>query len=148
METMHIEALRLVATESDLNDLALKFLPPREKVRGLRIGIVPQGVRVSGTYQTAIAIPFETLWEVLVCDGKLGARLLTLRTGFLSMGLAKSYVVGAIAAGADRIVEMREDILLVDIDALCRDRGLPLRTNLSSVRCDYGSLIIESSQSD
>lgn len=144
---MHIEALRLVATESDLNVLAFKFLPPHEKVRGLRIGIVPQGVRVTGTYDSAIAIPFETLWELLVCEGKLAARLLTLKAGFLSVGLAKSYVVGAIAA-AVRMVELREDMLLVDVDALFRDRGLPLRINLGAIRCDYGSLVIESGRSD
>jgi hypothetical protein len=144
---MHIEALRLVATEGDLNELAYKFLPPHGKVRGLHVAIVPRGVRVTGTYQSAIALPFETLWEVLVCEGKLAARLLTLKTGFLSMGLAKSYVIGAIAAAA-RMVKLREDMLLVDVDALFRDRGLSLRTNLSSVRCDYGSLVIRSGRSD
>jgi hypothetical protein len=144
---MHIDALRLVATESDLNDLAFKFLPPHEKVRGLRIGIVPQGIRVIGTYHAVITIPFETLWELLICEGKLATRLLTLKTGFLNVGLAKSYVVGAIAAAA-RIVEWRADMLLVDVDALFHDRGLPLRTNLSSVRCDYGTLVIEGGLSD
>jgi hypothetical protein len=144
---MHIEALRLVASENDLNELMCKFLPPLKKVRGLSIGIVPQGIRIAGTYDAAIAIPFDALWEVLVCEGKLAARLISLKTGFLSVGLVKSYIVGAIA-GAAGIVEWREDMLLVDVDTLLRDAGLSLQTNLSSVRCDYGSLVIESGRSD
>ena len=140
---MDIEALRLVATESDLNDFAFKFLPPHEKVRGISIGIIPQGVRVTGTYQAAIGSPFESLWELFVCEGKLAARLLTLKTGFLSLSLAKSYAVSAIAAAAG-IVEQREQTLLLDVDALLRERGLSLQTNLSAVRCHYGSLVIES----
>jgi hypothetical protein len=141
---MHIESLRWVATEGDLNELAARFLPQPEKISGVRIAVVPQGIRITGAYQAAIRIPFETLWEISVCEGKLAVRLRTLKTGILSLGLAHGYVLKAVAATA-RMLELRGDMLLLDVDALLRERGLPLRTNLASVHCDYGSLIVLSS---
>lgn len=144
---MQIEGLRLVITDSDLNDLAFRFLPAHEKLRGLYIGIVPQGIRVTGTYQAAIGVPFESLWGVFVCEGKLAARLLTLKTGFLSLGLAQGYVLRAIA-GAANIVDLSRDMLLVDLDALLHRKGVSLRTNLKFVRCGYGDLVIECGRSD
>ena len=140
---MHIESLRLVATEGDLNELASRFLPRPEKISDLRIALVPQGIRITGAYQAAIRIPFETLWKISVCEGKLAVRLETLKTGIVSLGLAKGYALGAIAVAAG-MLELRGDMLLLDVDALLHEHGLPLRTNLASVRCDYGSLVIES----
>jgi hypothetical protein len=69
-----------------------------------------------------------------------------LKTGLLTLGLAKSYVLGAIAAAAP-ILEPRDDMLLLDVERLVCEKGVPLRTNLKSVQCDYGSLVIESRRS-
>ncbi|MGH7930378.1 MAG: hypothetical protein ACREQV_21615 [Candidatus Binatia bacterium] len=140
---MIIESLKLIVTEGDLNELASRVLPQLDKLDDLRISLISQRIRVTGTYRAAIGIPFETVWEVSVCEGKLGARLLTLKTGFLSLGLAKEYALKAIAAAA-RMLELRGDMLLLDADLLLREKGLPVRTNFTSVRCDYGSLILES----
>jgi hypothetical protein len=139
---MELQSLRFVATEADLNDLAANLLPPNDKVRHIQITVVPEGIRVTGTYQTVIGIPVETLWEVFIAEGKIAARLKKLKVGVLSLGLAKGYVLDAIAAAVGS-VELRGESLFFDIDAFLREKGLPLHTNLRSARCDCGRLIIE-----
>jgi hypothetical protein len=139
---MHLETLRLVVTEADLNALAPRFLAQIEKVRDISVAIVPQGIHVRGTYDAALPIPFDALWEVLVWQGNLAARLGRLKTGFLSLGLVRSYVVSAIA-GAARIIGRHSDMLLLDVDALLAAKGVPLQTNLSSIQCHWGKLVIE-----
>jgi hypothetical protein len=140
---MIIESLKLSVTEGDLNELASKVFSHNDKIDGLRISLIPQGVRISGAYQAALRIPFETVWELSVCAGKVSARLSTLKAGALSVGMAKGYVLKAIAAAA-AMLELDGDMLLLDVDSLLRQKGFPVRTNLKSVRCDYGSLILES----
>jgi hypothetical protein len=140
---MIVESLKLVVTEGDLDELASRLLPQQDKIHDLRISLVPQGIRVMGIYRAAVGIPFETAWEVSVCEGKLAGRLVALRTGILSLGLAKGYVLKAIADAAG-MLELRGDTLLLDADRLLREKGLPLRTNLKFVRCDNGSLVVES----
>ena len=142
---MEIQSLRIVATEADVNDLAAKLFPAKGNVRDVRINLAPPGIRVTGKYQTVIGIPFETLWEISILDGRIAARLRKLKAGALSLGLAKGYVLDAIADTVG-MVELRDESLLFDLDAFLCEKGMPLRTNLSSVRCDTGHLIIESSQ--
>jgi hypothetical protein len=139
---MHLENLKLIITEADLNEFALRFLPPQDKVRGLSIRLTTRGLSISGTYNAALPIPFETVWECLVWEGCLVARLTTLKTGFLSLGFGKRYVVSAIA-DISRIVGRHDDTLLLDVDWLLAQNGVPLRTNLSDVRCEPGKLVIE-----
>jgi hypothetical protein len=140
---MEIRSLVFVATEADLNEQAAKLFARLDALRDLRIAVIPEGIRVTGTYQTLIEIPFQTLWYLSVLEGKVVARLAKLKAGPLSLGLVKRYVLDAIAAKASRL-ELRGDMLLFDVDSLLRDKGLPLRTNLTSVQCDYGSVMIES----
>ncbi|MGH7782460.1 MAG: hypothetical protein ACREO5_01250, partial [Candidatus Binatia bacterium] len=61
----------------------------------------------------------------------------------MSLGFVKRYLLDAIA-GATTVLELRDETLLLDIDALLQDEGWPLRTNLTSIVCDYGSLTVES----
>jgi hypothetical protein len=65
-----------------------------------------------------------------------------LKAGFLSLSFLKRYFLQAIA-GVSSLVELRDETLVFDVEALLRDSGLPLRTNLSAIRCDYGSLTVE-----
>ncbi|HEU4345962.1 MAG TPA: hypothetical protein VFU31_30795 [Candidatus Binatia bacterium] len=140
---MEIQALRLFASEADLNELACRIVPRGDRIGDLRISLVPAGIRVSGTYQTAIRIPFETLWRISIAGGKIAARLEELKAGPLSLGMIKSYLLDSIAA-AMPLLEIRDETLLFDVDSFVQEKGLRLRTNLTSIRCDYGALIIES----
>jgi hypothetical protein len=139
---MHLENLRLVVTDADLNALAFRFQPQIDKVRDISVAIVPEGIHVRGIYDAALAIPFDALWEVLVWEGNLAARLGRLKTGFLSLGLVRSYVVSAVA-GTAKAIGRHGDMLLLDVDALLAAQGVPLQTNLSSIQCHRGSLVIE-----
>lgn len=140
---MEIRSLTFVATEADLNDLASQILPRIERIRDLRIFIVPEGIRASGTYQQLFGIRFQTLWQVSVSQGKVVARLAELKAGPLSLNFLKAYLLDTIAAAAT-VLKLRDETLLFDVNALLQDKGWPLRTNLTSIRCDYGSLTVES----
>ena len=141
---MEIRSLTFVATEADLNELASQIFPRIERIRDLRISIVPEGIRVRGTYQQLFGIRFQTLWQVFVSQGKVVARLAELKAGSLSLNFLKTYLLNTIAAAAT-VLELRDETLLFDVNALLQDKGWPVRTNLTSIRCDYGSLTVESS---
>lgn len=140
---MEIRSLTFVATEADLNELASQIFPRIERIRDLRISIVPEGIRVRGTYQQLFGIRFQTLWQVFVSQGKVVARLAELKAGSLSLNFLKTYLLDTIAA-AVTVLELRDETLLFDVNALLQDKGWPVRTNLTSIRCDYGSLTVES----
>jgi hypothetical protein len=140
---MEIQSLRLVATENELNGLMLKLVPEMKEIRDLRLKVRRSGLFVSGTYQTIIGIPFETLWKIFVHEGKIAARLKTLKTAGLGLGIFTGYLLGAIAS-ATRMVAVEGEMLLFDVDLLLAKKGVPLRTNLTGVCCSDGSLMIES----
>jgi hypothetical protein len=140
---MQIESLRLVATETELNGLMTKLVPEMKKIRDLHLKLLGTGISISGTYQTIIGISFETLWEVFIHDGKIAARLKSFKTAGLGIGLPKGYLIEAIAA-ATKVIAVQDETLLLDVDLLLAKKGLPLRTNLTGVRCSDGNLIIES----
>lgn len=142
---MDIESLRLVATETELNYLMVKLVPEMKNIRDLHLKLLHTGVSVSGTYQTVIGVPFETLWEVFIQDGKIAARLKGLRTGAFGIGLLKGYVIDAIAS-ATSIVAVQGETLLFDVDLFLERKGVPLRTNLTAVRYGNGSLLFESNR--
>ena len=140
---MEIQSLTFVATEADLNELAAKIPPRLNAIRDLRLAIIPEGIRVSGTYQTLFRFPVLMLWQLSVSEGKVVARLTKLKAGPLSLGLVKGYLLEAIA-GAATVLELRDDALVFSVDALLREKGWAVRTNLTAIRCDYGTLTIES----
>jgi hypothetical protein len=140
---MEIRSLTFFATEADLNELATRIVPRLNRIHDLRISIVPEGIRVRGTYQQLFGIRFQTLWQVSVSQGKAVARLAELKAGSLSLNFLKGYLLDAIAAAAT-VLELRDEALLFDVNAMLQDKGWPVRTNLTSIRCDYGSLTVES----
>ena len=127
-----------------MNALACQMFPRLERIRDLRISIIPEGIRASGTYQQLFGIRFQTLWQVSVLEGKVVARLEELKAGPLSLGFVKGYLLDAIAA-ATTVLELRDDTLSFDVNALLQDKGWPVRTNLTSICCAHGSLTVESS---
>jgi hypothetical protein len=145
LNKMEIQSLRLLATEEDLNGLIAERIPQMKKIRGLRVKVLPEGISITGSYQTLIEISFEALWEVFIHEGKIAARLQRLKSGGLGMGLLKGYLLQAISS-ATNMIEIQGETLLFDLDVLLKERGIPLRTNLSSVRCSDGRLMIESSR--
>jgi hypothetical protein len=140
---VEIRSLTFVATEADLNELVARMAPRLNAIRDLRLAVIPEGIRVSGTYQKLLGFPFLTLWQLSVSEGKVVARLTKLKAGPLSIGLVRGYLLDAIA-GAATVLELRDDALVFDVNALLQEKGWPVQTNLTSIRCDYGTLTIQS----
>jgi hypothetical protein len=139
---VEIQFLKLRVSDADLNQLANETFSWPDAIRNVRFAVVPEGIRVIGTYQQCIAIPFYVLWQVSVSEGKVVARIVRLKAGFLSLGFLKSYLLNLIAAATG--IAIRDEMLILDLDALLADRGWPVRVNLSSIGFNYGSLVLES----
>src|SRR5262249_52913881 len=132
-------------TEQDLNELVARHLPPDQPVEDVRLRVAPEGVYVSGVYPLFVNVAFETLWELGVRGGRATARL----AGFKALGLPamvfKSMVMKVIedAAQTEDWLQVEDSTVLADVERLLRNR-VPVRANLTAVRCDAGRLVIES----
>ncbi len=147
---MEIHALKLLITEKDLNDAAGRHLPDDEEVRQVKIRLAPEGVYVSGVYRMLFNVAFETLWEPGVAGGKLVARLASFKALGIPMSLLKSMIMSAIkdTIGREQAFEIDEECVRLDVDRLLAAQELPLRTNLTAVRCQAGRLILEAAHPD
>ena len=139
---MEIQLLKLSVNDADLNHLAYQTLVWPDAIRNPHFAVIPQGIRVTGTYQQFIGNPFEILWQLSVSEGKVIARIERVKAGFLSVGLIKEYLMNLVATATNLAV--RDRMLLLDVDAILADHGWPVQLNLTSIRCTFGSLILES----
>lgn len=138
---MEIQLLKMDVNDADLNHLAKKIFSWPDAIRNLRYAIVPEGIRVTGTFQRFIAIPFQVLWQISVTEGKVIGRVERLKAGFLSVGFLKPYLLDVVA-GATGITTC-DEMLILDVDALLADHGWPVRVNLTSISFSSGSLVLE-----
>jgi hypothetical protein len=146
LDFVEIQLLKLRVSDGDLNQLANKTFSWPDAIRSVRFAVVPEGIRVTGTYQHFIAIPFSVQWQVSVSDGKLVARIERLKAGFFSVGFLKLYLLNLIAHVTG--ITIRDEMLILDLDALLADSGWPVRVNLASIHFNYGSLVLESCERD
>jgi hypothetical protein len=159
---MEILTLRLLLTEQDLQELAdqqLQQLPPDQGLPSLQLRIVPEGVVVSGVYPTSLMeLPFETLWQPAVLDGKLRVRLARVSTGsgvsdfaldvfnLISPGAVRGTVMNQIAGflKGDDTFRIEGDTIVADPEQLLARQGFRVRVNLTAVHCLPGQLVLES----
>ena len=156
---MEIQALRLLLTEQDLYQFAVRGAGAHELIRDLRLQVAPEGVHVAGTYPTSLMdFPFATLWHLSVRGGKLLARLGRVQTGngngdsaldvfsLIGPGAVRATVMTALARAlqGEEGLHVEGETVLVDPDRLAARRGWPVRLNLVAVRCGQGALLIES----
>jgi hypothetical protein len=143
---MEIQSLKLLVTEQEVNTLAASEAASSGAVRDLSVRFSAEGIAIKGRYQMVMPMPFETLWKVGIEGGKIVAQLIDIRVvGFpaaMLKGALMSLIVESIQA--DGALEAEGDSLRIDVDRLLAQRGFPARTNLTGVRCDAGTLIIES----
>ena len=144
---MEIQALRALVPEDMLTRIATEALPPDVKVKDVRVHIKPEGAQVTGAYEMFFAVPFETLWDLSVRDGKILARLANVKVARLGAGMVKGVLLGILADAAKQVpgLQLDGDTLVVDVDRGRASRGYDVRTNLKTVQCLGGSLLIESS---
>jgi hypothetical protein len=143
---VEIQALRAQIPEDMLTRLATEALPPDVKVKDVRVHLKPEGAQITGAYEMFFAVPFETLWELSVRDGKILARLANVKVARLGAEMVKGVLLGTLDDAAKQIagLQLHGDTLIVDVDRILASRGYPVRTNLKTVRCQAGSLLIES----
>jgi hypothetical protein len=142
---MEIQALKVVITETDLNELAQKHLPDDQSLDDVQIRIAADGITLKGKYQLFINVSFETQWEVGVQEGKLTARLANIRAMGMPGSIFKSAVLKLVgdAAKAEPWLAVEQELLIVDVDRALMTRGLRGKTNLTRVLCQAGLMIFE-----
>ena len=118
---MEIQVLKLSVNDADLNRLASRTFCWPDTIRNVRFAVVPEGIRVTGTYQRFVAIPFDVLWQVSVSEGKVIGRIERLKAGFLSLGFLKPYLLNVVATATG--IAIRDEVLILDVDALLADHG-------------------------
>jgi hypothetical protein len=130
-----------------LTRIATEALPPDVKVENVQVHLKPEGAQVTGTYEMFFAVPFETLWNLSARDGKILARLANVKVARLSAGMVKGVLLGILTDASKQIdgLQLDGDTLIVDVDRILASRGYEVRTNLKTVQCQSGSLLIESS---
>jgi hypothetical protein len=159
---MEIQSLRLLLPEQDLQDLAARHLPPEDGLQSLRVHVTGEGVVVAGVYPTSLMdLPFETLWQPSILDGKLRVRLARVSTGrgasdfaldifnLVSPGAVRGTVMNQIAnfVKGDDAFRVEGDTVVVDAERLLAAQGIPLRVNLAAVTCQPGHLVVEAGPS-
>jgi hypothetical protein len=143
---MEIQALKLLITDQDLNELLDRYLPADSSLENLQIGIAPEGVYIRGEYPLLVRVGFETLWELEAQAGKVHARLAGLKAMGLPATVFKNAVLKAIeeAVQNENWLAFQNDTMMIDVDRLLTEKGIKARTNLNNVCCLPGEVIIES----
>src|SRR5262249_40409682 len=134
--------------ESDLNQLIEQYLPDEGPIEDLLLRLLPEGVLVQGSYPTPLGkMSFETLWSLTAAGSALRARLDAVKVAGLPAGLLRGVLLKTIrdVAASQPGVRVEAEALEVDIEQAARARGVPLRINLTALRCSVGSVLVEAS---
>jgi hypothetical protein len=143
---MEIQFLTLSVDDTDLNQLASQVFVWPDAIRDVQLAVTPEGIRVVGVYQQFFGIPFQMLWQISVSGGKVIGRIERVRAGFINVGFIKNYLLNVLAAATN--IEVRDGMLVFDVDAILANKGWPVRLNLTSIRCTPGTLILASRAPD
>jgi hypothetical protein len=146
---MEIQALKLVVTEPELNQMLVHAPLAGAPVRDLAVRLLAEGVQVKGKYQAWVSMAFETMWRVEVQKGAILAHLADVKVVGVPAAMIKGMLTDSICAALDAedAVTADGDLLRIDLDRMLAQRGFPARTNLTGVSCEVGRLIIESALS-
>jgi hypothetical protein len=142
---MEIQALKLVVSEQDINELARQVPLNGAPVRDLLVVITEQGVSVRGRYHAWISVAFETMWLVTIESGKIRAHLADVKVVGMPAALIKGMMTEMLSDSlASPGISVEGEVLWIDLDTVLAKQGFPARTNLTGVRCTAGKLFIES----
>ncbi len=143
---MDIQTLTLHITESDLKQILDRYLPEDGSLEDLHIGLRPEGVLIQGHYVTPLGkMSFETLWSVAASGGLVQARLETIRVAGLPAGMLRGVLLKTLRDVAENQpgVRVEDEVVAVDLPQAAQSWGVPVRINLTGVRCATGSLVVE-----
>ncbi|HMF48591.1 MAG TPA: hypothetical protein VK603_08110 [Candidatus Saccharimonadales bacterium] len=139
---MEIVSLRFVVTEDDLNSLLVKFVTAPPKIRDLHFRVMPDVLSLAGVYETVLRIPFDSEWKFFVQNGRIVARLAAIKVIGIGLGFLKGYVLKALSSNST-VLEFDEESVVFDVDHFFEQMAVPIKTNLLSVCCESGRLVIE-----
>jgi len=143
---MHIQALKLVVTEAEVNTLVKKYVPDSNSVENLRIRLTPEGEVVAGEYPTfMMKVAFETVWTIIAVGAEVIARLADARVSGLPAGMLKGALMKMIRdqAGHEPGVRVLEDTIRIHLVEAAQAHSVPLRVNFTVVFCGVGTLLLE-----
>ncbi len=143
---MELLALKLLVTEQDINELLNRYLSGDNGLENVQVRIAPEGAYVTGDYPMLVRVSFETLWELDAQAGKVRARLAGLKAMGLPATVFKSAVLKAIEEAVlnESWLAFANDTMIVDVDRLLTEKGIRAKTNLNTLHCLTGEVIIES----
>lgn len=143
---MEIQSLKVLLTDADLNAMTRAFLPRDAPVKNLQLAINADAVHLSGSYpKMMMNIPFSTTWQPSIDNGRFRLKLTATSIVGLPAGMLRGIFLDSFRKAAALVigVQVEEDGLLIDVDRLLANKGIPLKTNLKSVRCETGRMTIE-----
>ena len=144
---MDIQILKVYISEQEMQELALKFMPPDAPVKNLAVRAAADGVRVSGEVQTPmLPVSFESLWRPAVTDGRLTVHLAGLSAAGIPATPLRALVLTLLKdAVKEPFIEVGEEAIVVDVQEFVRRQNLPvaLRFDLQAVRCVEGGVEAE-----
>jgi hypothetical protein len=143
---MEIHVLRASISEKDLNELAARHIPEDQPIEDITIRVAPDGVYLRGVYPLFVNVKFETHWKLGIREGKVTATL----ASFKAMGIPGSVFKSAIlkfiaeAAKGEGWLSVEQDAIIVDVDGMLLKNCLSAHTNLTTITCQDGALVVES----
>jgi hypothetical protein len=144
---MDIHTLKIYATDTELQELAQKLLPPDAPVKNFAIKASPDGVRVSGEIATPmLPVPFESLWQPAVEGGRVVARLAALSAAGFPATPLRALVLDILKSQVkEPFIEVQDEAVVVDVQDLVKRQNLPvaLRFEVRAVRCLEGGIEAE-----
>jgi hypothetical protein len=143
---MEILALKLFASEDDVNRVLADHLPKDIPVRKLNVRLTPEGVQVAGEYPTVfMSVAFETVWKLSVVAGRLDVQLGDLNVSGFPAAMLRGLIFKMLkdSVPGEPGLSVDGESLQIDLEQFLAAKGLPLKTNLQDVVCSVGSLVIE-----
>ena len=137
---MEILSLRFLVTEQDLNYLITRFLTLPPKIRDVRVRIATSGIALAGTFETFLPVPFETVWRLFSTDGKIAARLSSVKAVHIPLHFLKGYILQALISNST-LFHVQDETLVFDIDSLSHC-AIPIKTNLTAIHLENGCLVL------
>src|SRR5438874_1883209 len=134
---MELQALKLIVTDADVNQLLEEFAPKDLEVKNLRVQFTPDGVRVTGSTKALLfTVSFDTLWELALNGKYVEARLNSLKVAGVPAGKLRGILLKMVrdAVAKHPGITVEGEVVRVDANEGLRARGVPLQITLSVVR--------------
>lgn len=143
---MHIHALKMSATEQELNELVAALPSGHSNVQNLQVRLTLEGIVVQGEYAALLMkMAFETLWEVKGGGSIVEARLVSVKVAGLPAAMLRTMLLKTLRELLAREPGVRvvDESIYVDLSKHTAIQKLRLNIHLTAVQCSPGEIVIE-----